>query len=54
MDLSSRVMEIKAKINKWGLIKHKSVHINQMKGQSMELEKIFTNNETDKGLMSKT
>ena len=51
-------MEIKAKINKWGLIKLKSFctakeTVNKMKRQPTEWEKIFANNETNKGLISK-
>ena len=51
-------MEIKTKINKWYLIKHKSFctakeTINKMKRQPSEWEKIFSNEATDKGLISK-
>ena len=51
-------MEIKAKINKWDLIKLKSFcsrkeTINKIRRQPMEWEKIFANNEADKGLISK-
>ena len=51
-------MEIKAKINKWGLIKFKSFctakeTINKMKRQYSEWEKIIANEATDKGLVSK-
>ena len=51
-------MEIKAKINKWGLIKHKSFFIaketiKKMKNQSTEWEKICANGAADKGLNSK-
>ena len=51
-------MEIKAKINKWDLIKLKSFctakeTINKMKRQPLEWEKIFANNEANKGLISK-
>ena len=58
MDLSLKAKEIKAKINKWNLIKLVSFctakeTINKMKRQPMDCEKIFANNETDKGLISK-
>ena len=48
-----RVMEIKAKINKWDLIKHKSFFtmketLSKMKGQPSEWEKIIVNEATDK------
>ena len=51
-------MEIKTKINKWDLIKLKSFcmakeAINKMKRQPIEWEKIFANDATDKGLISK-
>ena len=51
-------MEIKAKINKWDLIKLKrfctaNETINKMKRQPTEWEKIFANDVTDKGLISK-
>ena len=57
-DSPPRVMEIKTKINKWDLIKLKSfctakVTINKMKRQPSEWEKIFANEATDKGLISK-
>ena len=52
-------MEIKTKINKWNLIKLKNFciakeNINKMKRESTKWEKIFTNESTDKGLISKT
>ena len=51
-------MEIKVKINKWDLIKLKSFcttkeTISKVKRQPSEWEKIITNEETDKGLISK-
>ena len=53
-----RVTEIKTKINKWDLIKLKSFctakeTINKTKRQPSEREKIFANETTDKGLISK-
>ena len=53
-----REMEIKTKINKWVLMKLKSFcttkeTINKMKRQPLEWEKIFANEATDKGLISK-
>ena len=52
------VMEIKAKINKWDLIKLKSFctskeTISKVKRQPSEWEKILVNEATDKGLISK-
>ena len=51
-------MEIKAKLNKWDLIKLKSFctaknSINKMKGQPTEGEKIFANDVNDNELISK-
>ena len=51
-------MEIKTKINKWDLIKLKSFctakeTINKTKRHPTEWEKVFANNATDKGLISK-
>ena len=51
-------MEIKTIINKWDLIKLKSFctakeTVNKMKRQPAEWEKIFANNVTYKGLVSK-
>ena len=51
-------MEIKAKINKWDLLKFKSFFtaketINKMKRQPTDWEKIFANDVTYKGLVSK-
>ena len=59
LDPSPRVMEIKAKINKWNLIKLKSFcttkeTINSTKRQRTEWEKIFANDATNKGLISKS
>ena len=53
-----REMEIKTKINKWDLMKLKSFctakeTINETKRQPSEWEKIFANQTTDKGLISK-
>ena len=53
-----RVMEIKTKINKWDLMKLESFctakeTINKTKRQPSEWEKIFANESTDKGLISK-
>ena len=52
-------METKAKINKQDLLKLKSLciakeAINKTKRQPTEWEKIFANDVTDKGLVSKT
>ena len=57
-DSLPREMEIKTKINKWELMKLKSFctakeNINKMKRQPSEWEKIFANEATDKGLISK-
>ena len=51
-------MEIKAKINKWDLIKIKGFctikeSINKVKRQHSEWRKIIANKATDKGLISK-
>ena len=51
-------MEIKTKINKWELIRFESFctskeTINKIKRQLSEWEKIFANEATDKGLISK-
>ena len=56
MGPSPRVMEIKT--NKWDLIKLKSFcttkeTTNKMKRQPIDWEKIFANDATDKGLISK-
>ena len=57
-DPPPRISEIKAKINKWDLIKLKSFcttkeTISKVKRQSSEWEKIIANEATDKGLISK-
>ena len=54
-DPAPREMEIKTQINKWDLMKLKSFctakeTINKAKRQPSELEKIFANEATDKGL----
>ena len=59
LDQSLKAKEIKAKINKWDLIKLKSFctakkTINRTKRPLMEWKKIFANDAIDKGLISKT
>ena len=58
LDPPPRVMKIKIRINKWDPVKRKSFctakeTINKMKKQSIEWEKIFANEVTNKGLISK-
>ena len=57
-DPPPRVMTIKTKINKWDLIRLKSFctareTLNKTKRHPTEWEKIFENEVTDKGLVSK-
>ena len=58
-DLSPRARDKKEKINKWDLIKLKSLcmakeNSNKMKREPTLWENIFTNDISDKGLISKT
>ena len=58
LDQSPKAIEIKAKINKWDLIKcinfcTAKEAINKMKRQPIEWEKIFAKDMTNKGLISK-
>ena len=57
-DPPPRIMTVKTKINQWDLIKLKifctaKKTIKQMKRQPTEWEKIFANNATNEGLISK-
>ena len=57
-DPPPRILEIKAKINKWDLMKLKSFcttkeTISEVKRQPSEREKIIANKATDKELISK-
>jgi len=55
LDLSPKVKEIKAKINKWDLVKKKFLHskvtIDKIKRQPTEWEKVFVNYMTSKRLI---
>ena len=58
LDTSPKARELKAKMNYWDLMKIKSFctakeTINKTKRQLMEWEKIFANDISDKGLVSK-
>ena len=58
LDLSPQAREAKAKINKWNLIKRKGFctikeTIDKTKRRPTDWEKIFTNDVTNKGLISK-
>ena len=58
MDLSSKAKDIKAKVNKWDLIKLENFRTakettDKRKRQPTECEKIFANDMADKGLISK-
>ena len=58
LDMSPQARETKAKINKWNYIKLKifctaKETINKMKRQPTKWEKIFANDISDKGLISK-
>lgn len=57
-DMSPKARQTKAKMNFWDFIKIKSFYIaketvNKTKRQTREWEKIFANDITDKGLVSK-
>ena len=60
LDQSSKAKEIKAKINKWNLIKGEgfciakaSIKKGKKKSNLKEWQKIFANDATNKGLISK-
>ena len=57
-DPPPRVMEIRRNVNKWDLIKHKSIctakeTLTKVKGQPSEYEKIIRDETTDQGLISR-
>ena len=57
-DPPPRILEVKAKINKWDLMKLKSFYttketISKVKRQPSDWEKMIANEATDKGLISK-
>ena len=57
-DMSPKARDIKERINKWDLIKIKSFcttkeNISKMKGEPTVWEKIFANDISDKGFISK-
>ena len=58
LDMSPNAREIKAKMNHWDFIKIKSFYtaketINKTKKQPTDWEKLFANDISDKGLVSK-
>ena len=58
LETSPKAREARAKMNYWGFIKIKSIctakeTVNKTKRQLTEWEKIFTNDISDKGLVSK-
>ena len=58
LNQSPKAKEVKANVNKWYLIKLKSFcrakeTTNKMKTQPREWERLFANNVTDKGIISK-
>ena len=58
LDTSPKAKKLKAKMNYWDLVKIKNFctakeTINKTKGQVMEWEKIFANDLSDEGLVSK-